>query len=243
MNQPTLDIFKIGHGIRRGAFTLLELLVVMAIVLIILAVSFPAYQRIMTGNNRKEAINSISVQVAAARSLALASQRETGLLFYEDPANRRQTAMVLVQALQTTANGTEYGGIADRSPVLLPAHVKVATLSAGTAGPSFQHEGNSGGGSLRIILFDEQGGAVIRDSLRGFKLGQPGDPRAAQAAWNLGDPSATSTTGGSTLALVVYDAAAWTEETAGMSADERSQWLMGNTDMITVHPYTGLVQR
>jgi len=222
---------------RSSAFTLLELLVVMAIIIIILAITFPAYRTLTSGNNKREAVNAISAQVAAARSLALSSQRQVGLLFYEDPQTNSQSFMVLVQAVQNVNNGTEFGAIPERSPIALPRYIKIANLSATSASVNYLNESSAAAQRLRILVFNEKGQPIIRSGFLAYDADNNSNSRSARSVWGLGNGGASS------MSLAVYDVNEFNEATAGLDDAGRANWLLNYTDLITLHPYTGTVIR
>lgn len=68
-------------------FTLLELLIAIAIVVVVLAVAMPSVRALLRGSNVKQATNMINAYVASARATAMAAKRRTAVIFYEESGN------------------------------------------------------------------------------------------------------------------------------------------------------------
>ena len=79
----------------RRAFTLLELLVVISIIVIAVSVLVPAFGRIIESSNYASAVNSVTVTLGNARALAIQSGRPTGVAFLFDTRTQKFTLMVL----------------------------------------------------------------------------------------------------------------------------------------------------
>src|SRR5437870_2843454 len=78
---------------RRFAFTLNELLVVMALIIIVLAIAIPAFSLITSGKSIESAENQVSAFLAATRSDAIGLQEPRGAMFFVDPASNRVTML------------------------------------------------------------------------------------------------------------------------------------------------------
>jgi prepilin-type N-terminal cleavage/methylation domain-containing protein len=79
-----------------SAFTLTELLVVLAIIVLLLAVAVPAFH-FLTGTRSTEAAeNLISAALGRARGYAISHQRPAGLAFFVDPVSQRTTMALVV---------------------------------------------------------------------------------------------------------------------------------------------------
>lgn len=66
------------------AFTLVELLVVMAIIIIALGVMMPAFSRMIASQNFASAVNSVTATLGNARALAISNGEPTGVAVYYD---------------------------------------------------------------------------------------------------------------------------------------------------------------
>ena len=82
--------------LRRRAFTLVEILIVLGIIILMAAAAVPAFRFIVGARSLDGAHNIASAMVARARTQALVDHRGTGVFFYLDPAADR-TTMTLVQ--------------------------------------------------------------------------------------------------------------------------------------------------
>ncbi|MDF1868872.1 MAG: type II secretion system protein [Phycisphaerales bacterium] len=58
-------------SIRRGAFTLIEVLVVLVIAMVLLTISVPAFQSLIESSERSLAVNSVQTAIQAAQDIAL----------------------------------------------------------------------------------------------------------------------------------------------------------------------------
>jgi len=240
MHQTRSSAHASAPARRVRAFTLIELLVVMAIIVILLSISFPAYRKMTSDTGKKQSITSVSVQIATARSLALGTQRQVGVVFFEDPLQPNTTSMVLVQAVSEGSNGaTLFGGFPDRPPVRLPRFVQVATVSAATSnGTVAGGYGATAAQRFRAIVFDENGRPVQRDRMVAYNSGT--DPRNAFPEWGLA-ASAPGVGHTSAISFIVYDAQELNE--AAQDDAARVAWLLTNAEMISINPHTGLVLR
>ncbi len=76
-------------ALRRRAFTMMELLIVIGIVVLLLALSVPAFTWLTGSSSVAGAENTVSAMIGRARGDALGLQRDTGVLFFIDPASQR----------------------------------------------------------------------------------------------------------------------------------------------------------
>jgi len=100
MNGPTSPIaFRRAprRAVVRGgrAFTLVEMIVVMAIVVILVTLGLPAVQRLWENQRRVDTINLIQGMLTAARAKALeGGETETGLFFFLDKDGVQHVASI-----------------------------------------------------------------------------------------------------------------------------------------------------
>ena len=80
-----------GGSERRRAFTLNELLVVMAIIVIVLALAVPAFNAITNSRSVEAAENQISSYLAVVRSEAVGLQQPRGAILFVDAGSDRLT--------------------------------------------------------------------------------------------------------------------------------------------------------
>src|SRR5256885_9106796 len=81
---------------RRTAFSLTEILIVIALIVLMLALALPAFNFITGGKSIDGAMNQISAFLSRARTEAVGLQEVRGVMFYVDPKTERQM-MVLVK--------------------------------------------------------------------------------------------------------------------------------------------------
>ncbi len=116
MKPRTLHLVR-NLGARRSSrrgFTLLELMVVIAIIVAAAAVLVPAFSRIIESSNYASAVNSVTVTLGNARALAIQSGRPTGVAFLFDTRTQKYTLMVLESSGE--------GGVLSETPVGPPEH-------------------------------------------------------------------------------------------------------------------------
>lgn len=154
--HPSRSLVRGVGGSR--AFTLLELLVVISIIVIATTVLLPAFGRLIESSNYASAINSVTATLGNARALAISTGRPTGVAFLFD-AKRE------VYSLQALEVSGLQGGVLTNRPVSTPDHVychafRPAAGSApvelpkrmGVYGLAFTHVQGSFRGTLQIDL-------------------------------------------------------------------------------------------
>lgn len=87
----------IGSRHSRRAFTLTEILIVVAVIVLLLALAMPAFNFITGGRSEDSAMNQISAMLARARTEAEGVQEPRGIMFYFDPVSQRDM-MCIVKA-------------------------------------------------------------------------------------------------------------------------------------------------
>ena len=224
------------------AFTLIELITVITIIVILLGVMLPTISNLLRGNNQKQALNIISAYIASARATALNNKVPAGVIFYEDPANKNATAMVLVIQDQTVTNPAVINPVLGASITLkavspridfVPVGIKVAALSNTQ---SFALDSSVTAGA-RIVLFDASGQVSLRSLISG----------GANTAWNLDSP--TTASGVSSPAVVVFDSGQLNGDiqakglSGAAAVTEANQWLVRYADTVVINSYTGNVIR
>jgi type II secretory pathway pseudopilin PulG len=133
-------------GSLRRAFSLVELLVAMAVIIIVVAIIGPAIARIIESNNYTSAVNSVTGTLGNARALAMRTGRATAVIFLYDAETERTTLQVLQEAPGATSasltdasggNVATYGGSTQAAafspalgvpPVALPGGIGVFGL-------------------------------------------------------------------------------------------------------------------
>lgn len=92
------------------AFTLVELLVAITIIVLVSAALLPAFARIIESNNYSSAVNTVSAALGNARSTAIQTGRRAGVVFLWD-AQREVTTLLLV-----SAGASELGVLSNQAP-------------------------------------------------------------------------------------------------------------------------------
>jgi prepilin-type N-terminal cleavage/methylation domain-containing protein len=93
--------FRISHSAQHSAFTLIELIVVISIIVILSAIAVPAIKNLTKSNDTSQAANLVRTMIAQARTIAISQHRVAGVVFFEEtaanslPVNAGQTAMQL----------------------------------------------------------------------------------------------------------------------------------------------------
>ena len=108
----------------RSAFTMIELLITIGIIVLLLALSVPAFTWLTGSSSVAGAENTVSAMIGRARGDALGLQRDTGVLFFIDPASQHVT-LAEVTAIPGTDPAIEarLELVADRDFLYLPSGV------------------------------------------------------------------------------------------------------------------------
>lgn len=150
-----------------SAFTLVELLVVIGIIALLAGIMIPVVSTLTKGNSQKQAVNTISAYISAARTRAIAEGRQVGVVFFEDLQNANQTAIQICVERNTklTSGGVEFTSFdaADTRIEYLPRGIRVATLNDGASVGWANNTSPSN--KTRVIIFDAQGQLVLRNGL------------------------------------------------------------------------------
>ena len=91
---------------RRRAFTLVEMLVVISIIVVLLGLALPAFNLIRGNRSVEGAQNQLSAFVARARNKAIGLQKPVGVMFFLDPGTRRVNAALVRQVGSQTLTTT-----------------------------------------------------------------------------------------------------------------------------------------
>lgn len=106
----------IRHARTSRAFTLVELLVVVAIIILGTILLLPAFARIIESVSYSSAVNSVSATLANARAQAIRNGRHTGVVFLFDIEREVCTLQVVELSRQLGGSLTRFsGGNADTS--------------------------------------------------------------------------------------------------------------------------------
>ena len=111
---------------------MVELLTVLAIMVIVAAISIPAFAALFADNNMVQAKNQLSTAVAGARTLAIQNHTDVALIFFEEPGHTAETAYAYEEASPgqpgAPASTTYFQPMPQESVQYLPKGVYVATL-------------------------------------------------------------------------------------------------------------------
>ncbi len=130
-----LDQIRINCKSLRAAFTLNELLIVVAIVVLMLALAVPAFN-VLTGSKSTEgATNQISAFLGQARAEAIGVQEIRGVMFFIDPRTDRVNLAMVRDSGYDAGDGVTYLDLVpDRDFIALPGGIIAQTvLNAATA--------------------------------------------------------------------------------------------------------------
>jgi type II secretory pathway pseudopilin PulG len=100
-----------GRSARHAAFTLIEMMIVMGIIILAISLAIPAI-RILTGSRSEQAAqNTVAAYVASARADAVGLQDVEGVLFYLDPATDRVTCVEVAQSIVPVSATPDVAGV------------------------------------------------------------------------------------------------------------------------------------
>lgn len=80
---------------RRRAFTLIEVLVVMGIIILLVVMALPAFRFITGSRSSEAATNQIAAALSVARAQAIGVQDTRGVAIYRDPSNDRSIVAII----------------------------------------------------------------------------------------------------------------------------------------------------
>src|SRR5436305_14433708 len=78
------------NSFRRRGFSLTEILIVIALIVLMLALALPAFNFITGGKSIDGAMDQISAFLSRARTAAVGLQEVPGVMFYIDPKTDRE---------------------------------------------------------------------------------------------------------------------------------------------------------
>ena len=91
----------------RRAFTLIELIIVITLLIVVLGIAVPAFSGMLNASERTLAENTLRVGVTVARDLAVLNGEDSGLLFVRDESGRtRMIPVVKVGTLNDAMRST-----------------------------------------------------------------------------------------------------------------------------------------
>ncbi|MDP7024017.1 MAG: prepilin-type N-terminal cleavage/methylation domain-containing protein [Kiritimatiellia bacterium] len=131
---------------RRHGFTLLELLVVLAIMGLIMGSTLAGYFAIGQGARLRGAVNTIESNLALARQRTILHQVPLSVVFYEDPPNSDLWHYHVEEANSTNLIG---------EVMHVPPGVEVTWISSDSI--TFQPSGGAGEATMEITLSETTG--------------------------------------------------------------------------------------
>lgn len=93
---------------RRQAFTLIELLIVMGIILLFITMAVPVLRNLSGANSTSITINMMSAILTRAREMAIANQDVRGVLLLRDPLSDRIDVVIVMPAAIQDPNWSGY---------------------------------------------------------------------------------------------------------------------------------------
>lgn len=231
------------------AFTLVELLTVIGIIVILASIMVPVVNTLTKGNSQKQAVNVISTYLSAARAIAMSEGRHVGVVFYEDSSDTNQTAMQLVGETSYSASTyvMSFDALKDKFPQFLPRGVKVGTLDD-SATSTFRSDMDVSGTpntSSRIILFDGNGQLTLTNGLA-YATSSTTTTLAQRQSWQLNATSGNLANGVSSPGVVIYDAnelKAYDDSQETHDSATRAAWIKAHADVLVINANTGMVIR
>ena len=220
-------------AVRRGGFTLTEVLIVVGLMLLVITLAIPAFSVITGGRSVDSAQNVISAALARARQDAMGLQEPRGIIFFTDP-NTARTILAEVYYPDYQGGGTVVDLLPDREELELPVGV----------GCQVMPHGNGGGASpfptMGLILFDGLGRVAIRQYWIPGTAGRPGDanynalrarmdpiPAPAPPLGSAGTPLFSQ------VGVLLYDQSGYTD------APNKTTFLADNATTVLINRYNG----
>lgn len=237
---------------RATAFTLVELLIVMAIIILILVVAIPAYNAITGSRSIESAENQVSSFLGVVRSDALSLQEPRGAVFFEDPGTRRITMVeVFIQPKAAASTANILALVNGRDEAVLPNGVGLQCVPTDTNPANSQDPTpplSNGPQRYRwrqfgVVLFDGNGRLLIQD-YRLPATSTTGDlgKRLAGALHQATDPTVTIPmpfNGISTIGIALFDGGTY----GSLPADAQPAWLEQNAVPYLINRYSGSLLR
>lgn len=252
---------------RAAGFTMVELLTVLAIMVIVAAISIPAFAALFADNNMVQAQNQLSTAVAGARTLAIQNHTDVALIFFEEPGHTAETAYAYEEAFPGQSGGYSpyplyLQPMLGESIQYLPKGVYVATLIGGVIGaPAYDYSGlalpptvtttpYTYNNANRAIVFNAHGHLVVVNSLNAIWPETTAVP-AGSTNWGTitvngsGQPTGAyvptaNSFGPSSPGFILFEPANLpAADTATQSA--LGAYLAANSDITMISTYTGNV--
>lgn len=231
---------------KRKAFTLVELLVVISVMIILMAMMLPAIKSVTRNNSQKQAANMTTALLANARTLAIQRGKYVGLVFFRNPEAPGQTSTQLVVETSTTGTIQYFTKASDPQP--FPTGMRAGMLDdasfmvGAVQHQLFRTDESTTNTAARIILFTPNGQMLLRNGL----ARDPSLTDNITAAWNLNATVGNESRGVSSPAVVIYSGAelqAAIDNGTATTSQDRALWIEGHSDVLVVNAYTGGIVR
>jgi len=228
----------------RRAFTLVEMLVAIAVILLATVALLPAFGRIISSANYSSAVNLVTATLGNARALAIRDGRDTGVVFLFDVQTQRFS--LLVVQLHGQQGGTLTSGEAAPSehtycqvfrpatntvPVELPKGTGVFGYSIHIA------EGSGDGSQIDDDTWHWYAGELINEGNDDFEITPWLFPRNDARMFTENDPPEVRDIGVDPWPVIAGDSNAITEAEAQIAVRH------ANTFFIWFHPDGTVVSR
>lgn len=234
-----------------GAFTLTEMVVVLGVIVLILAIAVPAVNLLSGSRSEAWAQNLLTAVLSQARGRAQALQRETGVLFYIDPATDRIAAR-MIEVVAHAGNLRQIDLVPQQDVYLLPPGVAIQFPTGAATGGTRTQPGYTGfnpvsGGSTRVggaILFDRQGRLLVAPYWVRAQVGST--QTTLGALLGLTSNAVPSSPPVSHIGLTIFQRAPFEEQftmedPSGYPTEERNEerWLDENGTLLLINRYSG----
>ena len=242
------------HG-RHFGFTLVEMLVVMALMAAVLALVLPAYSLIIEGAKQSQMDNAIKAALGAARTHAIKTQKYAGVRFQFDRDGWRKGRQyaVLIEKGTDLSNTYQFVAVPNIRPLTMPKGMGVIVES----GVNFDTDDEILDGTTFSILFSPRGKLSVltvqmyrrddNDTIFGNQAAvqsnpEPGEPPAPllyydNNSWDQTDSVSWAEYEPSMLGLYVFDVAT----IGGMKPGERYDRYVSKLAPVLINRYTGSI--
>lgn len=216
------------------AFTLNELLIVIALMVIIMGLAVPAFNAISGSRSIESAENQISAFLAAVRSEAIGLQEPRGVLMFEDSSSGR---VVLIQVFYPPNSKPNIDLFVGRDEMVLPGGVGLRGIPNQTqvVGGVTTVTAYSQWPNWTLVMFDGSG-HVMLDTIT--------IPSASNLATRVGTPAPSKLTPLPTnllsnLGFILFDRAEFNAQPAA----NQTKWLADNATPFALNRYNGSLLR
>ena len=226
LNKNKKFVFiRVHSWFRKPGFTLVELMVVVAIIVLVTALTLPSMNAILGSGKEAQAVNAVKAALVGARAYAISSGSDAAVLATFNTDNGDAVFFILGHS-----SNDDFGLAPEREPVILPKGMGVTTLNEADndARAFFICFAPTGELKIRNIKCDptDSGSGSAFENLGKYHWGKP------NAGGSPDDEEESQE------ALYVLNWSLF----AGLSSDsDRQTYLNDNTDQLFINRYTGTV--